>query len=98
LTPSGCRKKLTIGEGGVLVATPKRQVRARFWVETVLASVTGALFVLTLFWHDWLEALGFDPDNHNGTVEWLIVAALFVLCAAFAVSARLEWRRTAPAQ
>lgn len=75
--------------------TSKPKVRARFWVETVLAALTGAVFVLTLFWHDWLEALGFDPDNHNGAVEWLIVAALFVLCAAFAVSARLEWRRAA---
>lgn len=77
-------------------STPK--VRARFWVETVLAAVSGGLFVLTLFWHDWLESLGLDPDNHNGTVEWLIVAGLFVLCAVFAVSARLEWRRAVPAQ
>jgi hypothetical protein len=69
-----------------------RKVRARFWVE---AGLTGALFVLTLFWHDWLEALGFDPDNHSGTVEWLIVAALFVLCVVLSFSARLEWRRAA---
>jgi hypothetical protein len=77
-------------------ATPK--VRARFWVETVLAALSGGLFVLTVFWHDWLESLGLDPDNHNGTVEWLIVAGLFVLCVVFALSARLEWRRLVPAQ
>ena len=70
-----------------------RRVRTRFWVEAALAALTGALFVLTLFWHDWLEAFGFDPDNHNGTVEWLIVVALFVLCVVFAFSARVEWRR-----
>lgn len=69
------------------------RVRARFWIETALAALTGALVVLTLFWHDWLEALGFDPDNHSGAAEWLIVGALFVLFVAFAVSARLEWRR-----
>ena len=74
-----------------------RRVRTRFWVEAGLAALTGALFVLTLFWHDWLEAFGFDPDNHNGTVEWLIVAALFVLCVVFAFSARVEWRRAAVA-
>src|SRR5437773_110947 len=67
-----------------------QKVRARFWVEASLAALTGALFVLTLFWHDWLEAFGFDPDNHNGTVEWLIVAGLFVLCVVFSFSARLE--------
>jgi hypothetical protein len=61
-----------------------------------LAAVSGGLFVLTLFWHDWLESLGLDPDDHNGTAEWLIVAGLFVLCAVFAVSARLEWRRPSP--
>jgi hypothetical protein len=72
-----------------------RRVRARFWVEAGLAALTGALFVLTLFSHDWLEAFGFDPDNHNGTVEWLIVAALLALCLAFSFSARLEWRRAA---
>jgi hypothetical protein len=71
------------------------KMRARFWAEAGLAALTGALFVLTLLWHDWLEAFGFDPDNHNGTVEWLIVVALFVLCVVFSYSARLEWRRAA---
>jgi hypothetical protein len=67
-------------------------------VETVLAALSCGLFVLTLFLHDWLEAFGFDPDNHNGTVEWLIVGGLFVLCVVFTVSARLEWRRATLAQ
>lgn len=80
------------------MAAVRRRIRIRFWVETVLAAATGALFVLTLFWHDWLEALGFDPDNHNGTAEWLIVAGLLVVCVVFAFLARLEWRRTALAQ
>jgi hypothetical protein len=70
-----------------------RKVPARFWVEAGLAALAGALFVLTLSWHDWLEAFGFDPDNHSGTVEGLIVAALFVLCVVLSYSARLEWRR-----
>jgi hypothetical protein len=76
----------------------RRSVRSRFWAETVLAGATGGLFVLTLFWPDWLEALGFDPDNHDGTAEWFIVADLLVVCLALAFSARLEWRRTALAQ
>jgi hypothetical protein len=80
------------------VEPSKRTVRVRFWIETVLAGSTGALFVLTLFWRDWLEALGFDPDHHNGTAEWLIVVALFVLCVGFTVVARWEWRRAALAR
>jgi hypothetical protein len=74
---------------------PRRKLRARFWLETGLALISGGLFALTLFWRDWLEALGFDPDNHNGSVEWLIVAGLFVVCATFALTARVEWRTTA---
>jgi hypothetical protein len=43
----------------------------------LLAGFCGALAVLSLFCQDWIEALtGFDPDQHNGTVEWLIVIAL----------------------
>jgi len=42
-----------------------------------LAAFCGVLAVLTIFWPDWIEALnGFDPDQHDGTVEWLIVIAL----------------------
>jgi len=72
----------------------KSKVRARFWLETSLASLCGVLAVLTLWWRDWIEALtGFDPDHHSGSVEWAIVAGLFLLCIAVSVVARAEWRR-----
>jgi hypothetical protein len=77
------------------VGSSRSRLRRRFWFETGLAGLTGALFVLTLFWHDWLEALGFDPDHHNGSAEWLIVGGLFVLFVVFVASARVEWRRAA---
>jgi ferric-dicitrate binding protein FerR (iron transport regulator) len=76
----------------------QRRIRARFWVEIALAALTGVLSVLTLIWKDWLEAFGIEPDHHNGTAESLTVAGLFVLSAAFAVSARAEWRLTALAR
>ena len=42
-----------------------------------IALFCGVLAVLAIFWPDWIEALtGFDPDQHDGTVEWLIVIAL----------------------
>jgi DMSO/TMAO reductase YedYZ heme-binding membrane subunit len=71
------------------------RVRRRFWIEATLASVTGVMFVVTLFWHEWLEAFGFDPDHGDGSAEWLIVAVLAVVCLAFTTVARLEWRRAA---
>ena len=42
-----------------------------------LGGFCGGLAVLTIFWPDWIEALtGYDPDQHNGTVEWVTVIAL----------------------
>jgi hypothetical protein len=71
----------------------KSKVRARFWLETSLASLCGVLAVLTFWWRDWVEALtGFDPDHHSGSFEWAIVAGLFLLCIAVSVVARAEWR------
>jgi len=42
-------------------------LRLRFWLESVLGSITGILAIVTLFWHDWIETVfGADPDKGNG--------------------------------
>jgi hypothetical protein len=42
-----------------------------------LAGFCCGLAVLTIFWRDWIESLiGYDPDQHDGTVECLIAIAL----------------------
>ena len=62
-------------------------------LETVIAVLAGSLGLVTIFWHDWVEALtGWDPDHHNGAAEWLIVAALLAVAAATGVAARRSWR------
>ena len=69
-------------------------VRIRFWVEAGLATLSGLLGLLTLFSCEWIEALtGFDPDNHDGSFEWAIVAALFLVCVLSSLAARADWRR-----
>lgn len=69
-------------------------IRARLWVEGGLAALSGFLAILTLFTRDWVEALtGFDPDNHNGSFEWVIVAMLLLVCILFSIAARADWRR-----
>jgi DMSO/TMAO reductase YedYZ heme-binding membrane subunit len=69
-------------------------LRHRFWLESILGSITGVVAVVTLFWHDWIEAVfGVDPDKGNGSAEWLVVLILLILTVALAVGARLEWRR-----
>jgi hypothetical protein len=73
-----------------------RRLRKRFYTESALAGLSGVLGVLTIFWRDWIEGLtGFDPDRHNGTVEWLVVAGLLAVAITSGLVARLEWRRAA---
>ena len=70
-----------------------RRLAIRFWVEVALASITGVLALLTLIWRDWIEIVfGFDPDHHNGSFEWLIVAVLLAAAVVFSVLARRAWK------
>jgi hypothetical protein len=69
--------------------------RTLFWIEAALASLSGFLAVLTIVSRDWIEALtGYDPDQHDGSVEWMMVAGLALLCLLLWLAARAEWRRS----
>jgi hypothetical protein len=75
------------------MAKAAKPSRMRIGLETAIALFAGGLGVLTAFWHDWIEALtGWDPDHHNGSVEWLIVAVLLVIAIIVGVAARRDWR------
>ena len=52
---------------------------------TVVVSPTRYGPLITALKPDWLEDIGLDPNGGNGTVEWLIVAALGVAAVASAV-------------
>jgi hypothetical protein len=67
--------------------------KTRVYTETALALVAGLLGVVTIFWRDWIEALtGWDPDQHNGSAEWLIVVGLLAVAVAAGAVARRHWR------
>jgi len=71
-----------------------RKTGARFWIEATLAALTAFLFLLTLVWKEWIEAVfRGDPDGGDGSLEWAIVGGLLVVSLAFAALARAEWRR-----
>jgi hypothetical protein len=71
-----------------------KSFRRRFWVEICLAAFTGLLAIITPIFPDWIEVLsGWDPDQHDGSIEWLIVAGLFVVTVVMVTLAALEWRR-----
>jgi hypothetical protein len=72
----------------------KRHVGPAFWIESVLASFTAFLVILTAVWHDWIEGIfGFDPDHHNGAFEWELVVVCFLLALSFGMLARRQWHR-----
>jgi hypothetical protein len=69
--------------------------RLRFWIEAALASLTGVLLLITPIFPDWIELIsGWDPDQHDGSVESMIVIGLFIVTAVTTWLAIIEWRRT----
>jgi hypothetical protein len=70
---------------------PQRTVSS---MESILALITGTAAVITLSWHDWIEIIfGVDPDQGNGSAEWLVVVILLIVTSVLVLGARLEWRR-----
>ena len=77
----------------------KNSLRLRFWLETGVGSVTAILFVVTLFWRDWIEIIfNVDPDEGNGLLEWSIVGGFLVVTLVLFFLARYEWRRVQTAR
>jgi hypothetical protein len=70
--------------------------RLRVRLETAIAAVAGVLGILTIFWHDWIEALtGWDPDHHNGGFEWIIIVGLLAVAVVVGALARRDRRTSA---
>jgi hypothetical protein len=69
-------------------------IRARFWIEGVLAGLCAFLAVLTWLWGDWIEAVtSLSPDGHGGSFEWKLVLGLCGLCLVAGLAAGGEWVR-----
>ena len=73
----------------------KKGLRLWFYAESILGTLTGILFIVTLFSRDWIENIfHVDPDHGQGWVEWLIVVALALVTVGLGTLARAEWGRT----
>ena len=66
-----------------------KRVGRLFWIEVVLACITGFLAILTAAQPDWIEAVSaVDPDRHSGAVEWVVVAGCAVATVTLIAVAR----------
>ncbi|MBV9097895.1 MAG: hypothetical protein JO079_07550, partial [Frankiaceae bacterium] len=75
-----------------------RSYRNRVSVESALGLVAGLVALVTIVWPDWIELLtGVDPDHHNGSIEWVVAAALFAVAAALGADIYRLRRRVASA-
>lgn len=68
----------------------------RFLIAADFALLSATLCLFTLFVPDWIEAVfRVDPDQHSGSLEWLITATFLLTTAASILLARREWHRMA---
>ncbi len=66
----------------------------RVWFESLLATASFLLLVLTIAWRDWAEALfRIDPDQGGGAFEALVTVGLACATLALIASAGVEVRR-----
>jgi hypothetical protein len=67
-------------------------------LEMGVAFCAGVLGIVTIFWRDWIEALtGWDPDQHSGSAEWLVIIGLLMVAVVMVLAARRHWKLVAPA-
>jgi hypothetical protein len=68
--------------------------RMRYRLEVTGATVIGLAAAITAIVPDWIEeVLHVDPDGGNGSLEWLIVAALALATVTLSALAWRERRR-----
>ena len=71
-------------------------LRARFWVDTVLGSLTAILAMVMMISRECIELVfGVDPDRGSGLLEWAIVLAFAAATLICGILARAEWKHAA---
>ncbi len=73
----------------------KFKPRKRYWLECASALCSGTLFLLTLLWPDWIEAIfGIEPDSRGGWLEMALAVSSLAATLIAASLARIERIRT----
>lgn len=75
----------------------QRTMTKRFWAVTTTGAASALLLVLTLGYHEWIEAVfHVDPDRGSGALEWGLVAAFALTALACGFVVRAELMRISP--
>ncbi len=70
-----------------------RRLGKAFWIERVMALASAALLVVTLITRTWIEEIfKVDPDQGNGSLEWIIIGVALLVTVASVTLAGGEWR------
>ena len=68
-----------------------------FKIEALSTAAFAVSFVVTVIDPEWIEGVfGVDPDHGDGSLEWLLSAALLLVSVVLAGFARRTWRRMKP--
>jgi hypothetical protein len=69
-------------------------LRRRFWLEAIMAALSGFFAILTVVYKEWIELVfGIDPDAGNGSLEWAVVGVFALAFVFLALRARTDRRR-----
>jgi hypothetical protein len=72
------------------------RLRSRAHIAVLPAGVGAALFVLTLVFPKWIEAVTrLEPDAGSGALEWIIAGSLLVAAVVSAALAHRDYRHLA---
>ncbi len=57
-------------------------------LEGVTSVISALLALATIVWKDWIEVFGIEPDNGDGSLEWLLAGCLAMIAGFLALLAR----------
>ena len=85
---------MQLAKADTMDISSKRKLQRHLWLKTFIGAGTGVLSVVTPIWPDWIEAIsGWDPDQHDGSAEWLIVTALLLVTVTMLAMVAREWQQ-----
>jgi hypothetical protein len=86
---------IAIVEGQKVGDPLKKNLPPAFWIEVVLATIAALFATLSALMPDWIEQIvPANLDQHSGSLEWQLTAAVSLAAIFLSASAFREWRKS----